>query len=214
MKGKRTIAIADDHVLFRQGLISLFRDHTQIEVIIEVGNGLELINELKEKKPDVILLDISMPVMDGIKALELIQKKYPCIKVIIISMYFEQGIIYSCMKKGANGYLPKCAGIDTVQEAVNVVLEKGYYFTDEVAKALARGALQKNIENPFHAPTLSEREIAVVKLICQQMTIKEMANSLSLSPRTIDSYIERIYQKTGVKRREGIVVYAAQNNLI
>jgi DNA-binding NarL/FixJ family response regulator len=211
---KKTIAVVDDHDLFRQGIVALFRDYTEIEVVIEAGDGVDLMNQLKTKSPQVVLLDINMPRMDGITALDQLHKKYPNIKVIIISMYFEQNIIFTLMKKGAHGYLPKHADIDTVVDAVYSVLEKGFYFTEAVSRALAQGALKQEILNPFHSQSLTDKEIAVVKLICKQLTIKEMARQLSLSPRTIDSYIEKIYQKTGVRRREGIVMYAAQNNLL
>lgn len=215
MRTKKTIAIVDDHDLFRKGIISLFKEFPEIQILIESGDGQDLLNQMKTKQPDVILLDISMPEMDGIQAIDKIKRKYPDVKVIMLTQYTDEQTIYHLMEKDANGFLPKSADIETIVDAIYSVVDKGYYFTDTVSKAMVKGASNRQKSKPgFHTPSLSPREIEVVKLICKQMSIIEIGQKLCLSPRTIDSYIKNIYEKTGAKKREGIVIYAAKNNLI
>lgn len=215
MRTKKTLAIVDDHDLFRKGIISLLKEFPEIQILIEAGDGQDLLNQMKTKRPDVILLDISMPIMDGIEAIDKIKKKFPEVKVIMLTQYTDEQTIYHLMEKDANGFLAKSADIETIVDAIYSVSDKGYFFTDEVSKAMVKGASnrQKN-KLDFHAPSLSPREIEVVKLICKQMSIIEIGQKLCLSPRTIDSYIKNIYEKTGAKKREGIVIYAAKHNLI
>ncbi|HXB41895.1 MAG TPA: response regulator transcription factor [Bacteroidia bacterium] len=215
MKPKKTIAIADDHTLFRNGMASQFKEFEEIDVIMQAGDGKDLLNQLKFKQPQVILLDIKMPVMDGIEVLPLIREKYPDVKIIMLTQYFDDSIIYHSMEKGAHGFLPKETDIERVIDAIYAVIEKGYFFTDEVSKAMTRGAADKRkAAKPFATCTLTDREIAVVRLLCKQMKIKEIAGKLNVSPRTIDSYMEKIYEKTGAKSREGIVFYAIEHKLL
>lgn len=215
MKAKKTIAIVDDHTLFRKGMASLFDEFEEIEILFDSGNGKDLLNQLKSKQPQVILLDISMPVLDGLEVLPIIREKYPEIKILMLTQYFDDGMIYIAMEKGAHGYLQKEADIEQVVDAIYSVLGKGYYFTDEVSRAMTKGAANKRkMSKPFATCALTEREIAVVRLLCKQMKIKEIAEKLNVSPRTIDSYMEKIYEKTGAKSREGIVFYAIDHKLL
>jgi DNA-binding NarL/FixJ family response regulator len=214
MKEKKTIAIADDHFLFVEGLSSLLKEYQNIEMLFQASNGKDLLNKLKKKMPQVILLDIRMPEMDGIETLEAIRKKYPDIKVIMLTQHSEEQMIYHLMEKGANGFLAKNTDVEVVVDAIHSVLEKGYYFNERVSKALARGASKRKLIMPFNTSALSSREIEVVKLICKQMTVKEIAKALCLSPRTIDTYKENIFQKTGARNSVGVVFYAMQYNLL
>lgn len=215
MKIRKTIAIVDDHSLFRKGIMALLRDFEEIDVLFEAGDGNELLSLLKTKQPHVILLDISMPGLTGIEITTTLKQKHPSIRVIILSQYFDNQTIYKLMQKGANGFLPKDAEIETIVEAIHMVTEKGNYFTEAVAEALAKGAIssEKN-KLPFNAPALTNREIEVLRLICKEKTIKDIGTILHLSPRTIDTYIEKLYQKTGARKREGLVFYAVDNGLL
>lgn len=212
---KKTLAIVDDHFLFRRGMISLLKEFKELSVIIEAKDGHELLEKLKTKQPDVILLDIQMPVMDGIEATIQIRKKYPNVKIIMLTMHSGEQMIFHLMEKGANGFLPKDADIEVVVDAIYAVIEKGYYFNEKVSKAMVKGvAGNKKTTLPFHLPALSAREIDVVRLICKEKTIKEIAKELCLSPRTIDTYRENIFQKTGAKNIVGIAFYAVKYNLL
>lgn len=212
---KKTLAIVDDHFLFRKGLISLLKEFKELSVIIEAKDGQDLVDKLKTKHPDVILLDIQMPVMDGIEAIIQVRKKYPDIKIIVLTMHSEEQMIFHLMEKGANGFLPKDTDIEIVVDAIYSVIEKGYYFNDKISKAMIKGVTEnKKALLPTHLSALSAREIDVVRLICKQKTIKEIAEELCLSPRTIDTYRENIFHKTGAKNIVGIAFYAIQYNLL
>lgn len=215
MKPKKTIAIVDDHTLFRNGMVAQFKEFEEIDVLFQAGDGKELMNQLKFKQPQVILLDIKMPVMDGLEVMPIIREKYPDIKIIMLTQYFDDSTIYHSMEKGAHGFLPKEIDIEKVVDSIYTVIEKGYYFTEEVSKAMTKGAANKRkAVKPFASCTLTDREIAVVRLLCKQMKIKEIAEKLNVSPRTIDSYMEKIYEKTSAKSREGIVFYAIEHKLL
>jgi DNA-binding NarL/FixJ family response regulator len=215
MKKKKTIALVDDHGLFLKGMTSLLKEYEEIEILFQAMDGRDLLTRLKVKQPQVVLLDIRMPELDGIEALGQIRRKYPNVKVIMLTQHNEDQMIYHLMEKGANGFLPKNADIDVVVDAIYAVIDKGYYFNERVSKALAKGASSNRKELlPFNVPALSAREIEVVKLICKQLTVKEIAEILCLSPRTIETYKENIFQKTGAKNNVGIVFYALQYDLL
>ncbi|MGZ4049682.1 MAG: response regulator, partial [Bacteroidia bacterium] len=174
-----------------------------------------LIESIKQMQPQVILLNIQMPVMNGIETLSVIKKKYPDIKVIILSGKIEEKLIFHSIEKGANCFLYKDIEIKTLVGAIYSVTEKGYCFNEMVSKAMMKGILyNKKNTLPMSSSSLSNREVDVVKLICKQKTIKEIADTLCLSPRTIDTYRENIFQKTGAKNIVGVALYAIQHNLL
>ncbi len=219
MKLKKRIALVDDHDLFRKGMGSLLKEFEEIDISMEAVNGKDLFNQLTNlspaKHPHVILLDIQMPEMDGIETTMQLKKKYPGIKIIMLTMHNEEQLIYSLMEKGANGFLEKNTDIEVVVDAIYSVIEKGYYFNDYISKAMVKGVSNHKKMIRFNTVNaLTDREIVVIRLICQQKTIKEIAEELSLSPRTIDSYRENIFLKTGAKNMVGIVFYAIEHNLL
>lgn len=215
MKLKKTIAVVDDQYLFRQGLISLLKEYDDLDVIMEASNGKELLEKLNIKQPDVVLLDLEMPLMDGIETTIAIKLNYPAVKIIILSMHTDDEFIIHLLEKGASGFLPKDKDIEVVVGAINSVLENGYYFDARVSSAMLKGLVQTKKVNPsFSSQYLSEREIVVVNLICKEYTNKEIADKLCLSPRTIDAYRSTILLKTGAKNTAGIVMYAVKYNLL
>ncbi|MCW3083962.1 MAG: DNA-binding response regulator [Bacteroidetes bacterium] len=219
MKSKKRIALVDDHDLFRKGMGSLLKEFEEIDISMEAVNGKDLFHQLTNlsptKHPHVILLDIQMPEMDGIETTMQLKKKYPAIKIIMLTMHNEEQLIYSLMEKGANGFLEKNTDIEVVVDAIYSVIEKGYYFNDYISKAMVKGVSNHKKMIRFNTVNaLTDREIVVIRLICQQKTIKEIAEELSLSPRTIDSYRENIFLKTGAKNMVGIVFYAIEHNLL
>lgn len=196
-------------------MISLINDCKNISVLFEADNGKELLDKLKTEKPDIILLDIEMPEMDGIEATSIIRKKYQDIKIIMLTMHDDTALIYDLLHKGVNAYLTKCAEPKNVIEAITTVYEKGYYLDDKAIKALTRGLGENTpFKSTFSTIALSQREIEVVKLICNEFTIKEIADKLNISPRTVDTYRERIFTKTSSKNIAGVVMYAIKNNLV
>jgi two-component system, NarL family, response regulator DegU len=209
------ISVVDDQQLFRKGLISLLREYDHLELVHEASNGREFLEKLEEDKPDLVLLDLEMPEMDGIKTTEVLQKEHPDLKILIVTMHNDEAIILHLIEKGAHGFLLKDDPIEAIVDAINGTMETGYYFNDRVSQAMLKGIVKKNMIKPkFGETSLSEREIEVAKLICQEMTNKEIADRLFLSARTVDGHRERILQKTGAKNTAGIVIYAMRNGLV
>lgn len=212
------LAIADDQVLFLKGLRLLIRSFEDIELIIEANNGQELIDAIATNQPDVILMDLRMPVMDGLEATEKIKALYPDIKIILLTMYDEERLINHMMKAGANGYLLKNEEPNILKEAIHTVVEKEFYFNDYVSKALLRG-IQKNHKEVRPWETidnlqLTKREMEVLGLICQERTSAEIADELFISIRTVENHRKSLLTKTDVRNTAGLIIYAIRNQLI
>lgn len=215
MKLPIKLAVVDDHALFRKGLIALLKEFPELEVTIEASNGEELLEQLKKKRVDVILLDLQMPVMDGIETTERLQNKYLGTKIIIITSHNEEGFIHHLISKGANGFLLKDQDIEIVIDAIYGVIENDYFFNDRVSRAMVKGLLDSNKIRPtFKEVSLSEKEVIIIRLISQELTNKEIAEKLIVSVRTIDGHKERILQKTKAKNSIGIIMYAMRHNLL
>lgn len=214
MKKKITIGIAEDHDLVRQGLVMLLDDEDELEVKCEASNGEELLECLKQNKTDVILMDLDMPVLNGLQTLKIIRKKYPSLKVIMLSMYYSDDFISQCIKEGARGFLPKNCSIEKVVDAIYAVHEQGYYFDDKVSKALLLKIINDDNFNPtFSQDTLSAREKEVLELICEEKNNNEIAELLCISNRTVDTHRQNILKKTNAKNTAGIVIYAIKNGI-
>lgn len=214
MKFRKTICVVDDEILFRKGIIALFKGYKHINILFEAENGKELLEKLNVRQPDVVLLDVEMPFMNGIDATELIRSKYPKLKIIILTSYATKDLMFTLIEKGANAFLSKNTDVKILVKAISQVINKGYYFDYETSEAMAKGIVELNKPKPNFKPTkLSERELEVLKLICKEHTNREIADLLCLSPRTIDTYRESLFEKTGAKNAVGVAVYAMKNNL-
>lgn len=213
-KQKIDIVITDDHKLFRKGIASLLEDFDFIENIYEAGNGVELLNLLEEKEPlpDLVLLDLQMPEMDGAEAARKIREKYSDLKIIILTMQDDAQIILYMIQLGVNGYLMKNAEPDELEKALRDVIRKDMYFPEGISK-LVYGSLNKK-KSSLKVDDLTEREIKVLKLICKEYTANEIADELHLSPRTVEGYRTKLLDKTGAKNLAGLVVFAFKNELV
>lgn len=214
-KTKIRVALAEDHQILRQGMMAMLSTEEDFEMVFDVSNGAELIERLTNNSVDVVILDIQMPIMNGLDALKIISQKYPEIKVIMLSSYYENEMIYQAITDGAKGFLPKHAEIEVVIEALNKVMLEGYYFDDKVTPKLI-SMLTKNgiIFPPFELDTLSNRELEILPLICQGMKNKEIADQLFISERTVENHRKNLFIKTKSKNAYGLVIYAIKNGLI
>lgn len=212
---KTRIAVVDDQQLFRKGLIYLLEEFKEMDVIIEAENGKQLIDKLAKKMPDVVLLDLEMPEMDGPTTLAWLKAKHPKIRVLILTMHNEEPIIAHMVENGAHGFLLKNDPIDTIVDAIHSVMDTGYFFDDRISKALlTRLITGERIKPKFNKVFLSERELQIVKLICEEFTNKEIADKLCLSVRTIDGHREALMEKINARNTVGIVMYAVKNGLV
>ena len=210
------VAIADDHVLFRAGVKSALSVHKDIKMIAEADNGMQLLTVLKHIQPDVILLDIQMPIMDGIITLPEIKKLYPEIKVIMLTMHNDHTMISKLMELGANSYLTKNSDSEIIYQAIKTVHEQEYYFNQLTNKALIDGLRTKRQAEaslPVDAK-LSDKEIAILRMICEEKSTKEIADLVDLSPRTVEAIRDKLKVKTGAKSLAGLVMYAVKSGII
>jgi|SRR5678816_258589 DNA-binding NarL/FixJ family response regulator len=209
------VAIADDHALFRTGVKTSLSGHKDIQMIAEAENGMQLLNLLKHIKPDVILLDIHMPIMDGYTALPEIKKLYPDMKVIMLSMNNDPSIITRMMEIGANSYLTKESDSETIYHAIRTCFEQEFFFNDLTNKALLNGLrMKKPAEASMPEVNLNDKEVTILKLMCEEKSTKEIADIVDLSPRTVEAIRDKLKTKTGVKSMAGLVMYAVKAGIV
>jgi DNA-binding NarL/FixJ family response regulator len=209
------VAIADDHALFRAGVRTSLMGKKDVELIAEADNGMQLLNLLKHIDPDVILLDIQMPIMDGIQTLPEIRKLYPHIKVIILSMHNDHSMISKLMEIGANSYLTKNSDSETIYQAIKTCYEQEFFFNELTNKALLSGLRTKRTEpGTPQEINLSDKEVTILKLMCEEKTTKEIADIVEISPRTVEAIRDKLKTKTGAKSMAGLVMYALKSGII
>ena len=208
---KHTIAIVDDHLLFAQSLKSLINTFDNFEVIDHALNGKIFIDDLKDKSslPEIVLMDLNMPIMGGLETTKFLNEHYPNIKVLALSMDDDESSILKMIKNGAKGYLLKDIHPDILKEALQCLINEGYYHSKMVSDTLVHS---------LHPVTKTEikligRELEFLKLASTEMTYKEIADVMNLSPKTIDGYREQLFKKLEVKNRIGLVIYALKNEL-
>ncbi len=209
-----TIALVDDHSLLRKGLGQLIESlgHT---VLFQVDGGKEFIETLASSPvPELVLMDINMPEMDGFATTEWLLAHHPSIPVLALSMYDNEASIIRMLKCGAKGYILKDCEPKELQAAIEAILTKGYYYSELVSGRLIN-AINK-MEGNGHGTTasLTERETEFLKFTCTEMTYKEIAEKMFLSPRTIDGYRDALFEKLTVKTRVGLVMYAIKNGIV
>lgn len=209
--------VCDDHKLFRKGMVGLLEDFDNVAEIMEAGNGIELLQVVEEMdpKPDLILLDINMPEMDGITVAPKIRSTYPNTKIIILSMEDDTQIVSHLISQGVNGYLLKNADPDELELAIKMVIKNGFYFSSVLSGAVLGAANSDNEpEETVKTVDLKERELEVLQLTCKEFTAAEIAKKLLLSTRTVEGYKRSLLLKTGTKNLAGLVIYAIKNNLV
>jgi len=213
---KIKLVIADDHSLFRKGLISMFKEMPAFRVIGEAGNGKELLALLKRKTPDVVLLDLKMPIMDGVEVTEYMKKRYPDIKIVVLTMYDNQKFIIHLVELGVNGYLLKNTDPGEMEKTIITVMKEGFGFNKYVISVMRNTILHQHKQKPsFEAEAdFTKRELEILKLICEQYTNAEIGKKLHRSARTVEGYRKQILAKIGAKNTAGMVLYAVRYGLI
>jgi DNA-binding NarL/FixJ family response regulator len=209
------VTLTDDHVLFRKGLASIIREFEGVELVAESGNGKELIDQVAQLNPDVALIDLNMPVMDGIRATAYLKEHFPLVRVIIVSMIDQPEYIVKLIRMGANGYLLKNAEPAEVEKAIKQVYSADYYFNERTSAALLDDLLRERaIHKAAESQALSTREIEIIQLICKEQTNQEIATQLGISPRTVEAHRRHIMEKIGAKNTAGLILYGLKHQLI
>jgi DNA-binding NarL/FixJ family response regulator len=210
------VIICDDHALFRSGVKIALSHKKDIEIIAEAENGQQLLNTLHAIQPDVILLDITMPILGGIETLPEVKKMYPDVKVIMLTMHNDHSMIAKLMEMGANSYLTKDSDSDTIHEAIVTCRKNEYYFNSLTNLALIDGLKTKrsNDSTLNIDAQLSEKETHILKLMCEEKSTKEIADMVDLSPRTVEAIRDKLRAKTGAKSMAGLVLFAVKNGIV
>jgi DNA-binding NarL/FixJ family response regulator len=210
------VSIADDHKIFRDGIKMALKDREYLKILWEAEDGRDLMHKLKLKQPDVLLMDIRMPEVDGVNAIGMIRKEYDGIKIIVLTMYDDQEMITKMMEMGANAYLTKTTDPEEIYQAILTCMNDDFYFNDLVNKAVLlklqhKKAVRQYYPNPVK---FSEKEIRILKCIAEDKTTEEISKEVFLSPRTIETIRQTMKQKVGAKTIAGLVMYAMRNKLL
>ncbi|GAA4207294.1 response regulator transcription factor [Pedobacter jeongneungensis] len=205
-----SIAIVDDHTLFRSGLASLLEEFDEIEIAFEAVNGVDLQTKIsRHSEIQLVLMDINMPVMDGFAATKWVKTNYPNVHVLALSMLEDEKAIIGMLKAGAGGYMLKESTPSDLLTAIKVIVDKGFFVNE-----LVSGRLLVALKDTDTKPIFSNRELTFLQYCSTELTYKEIADLMNVSPRTVDNYRESLFAKLNIKSRTGLVVYGIKNNLI
>ena len=213
-KGKKTlVAIADDHSLMRNALAKLIGSFGDYAVLFEANNGKEIRPLIHEHGiPDIVLVDVNMPEMDGFETTKWLHSNYPQIKVLVLSMLSDERTIIRMVRLGAKGYLLKNAEPEELKEALDSVMSKDVYLPDVISGKLISG-LHRDADRDEDAISLNEREREFLRWVCSELAYKDIAEKMNLSPRTIDDYRQNLFAKLNVHSRIGMALYAIRNGI-
>jgi len=211
------IAIVDDHILFRKGLISLIEILSKDYVILfEADNGLDLQRKIDVANlPDIVLMDVNMPEMDGFASIQWLKEKHPSVKILVLSMIEKEETIVRMLKMGVKGYLCKDVEPKELDEALTALANKGFYYTDFITSRLVHSLQNdmKEITRPINDHLINRQEKDFIQLACSEMTYAEIADKMCLSPKTIDGYRNSVFEKLQVKSRVGMVLAAIKRGM-
>jgi DNA-binding NarL/FixJ family response regulator len=212
------IAIADDHQIFRDGIKMALSNKANLKMLWEAEDGKDLMHKISIKKPDVLLMDIRMPEIDGISAIEMLRKEYEDIKIIVLTMYDDQQMISKMMEMGANAYLTKTTDPEEIYEAILTCMNDDFYFNSLVNNAVMGRLMQKkNVKHHYGSTvpiSFSEKEIKILQLLAEDKTTEEISKIIFLSPRTIETIRQNMKSKVSAKTIAGLIMYAMRNKII
>jgi DNA-binding NarL/FixJ family response regulator len=210
------VAIADDHKIFRKGVILSLKAYHNIRFILEAENGEELIKGIEQEQPDIVLMDLKMPIKDGIETTKYLNKHFPEIRILILTMFEDERFVGHLMDSGANGYLLKSTEPAEIKQGIMDVMNTGFYLNNFVNRVLIKKNYAKQKFNPNlnNQIVVSEREKEVLSLVCMEYTAHEIAQKMEISARTVEAIKDRLMERFGVKNSVGLVFFAMKNSLI
>ncbi|MFT5252588.1 MAG: DNA-binding NarL/FixJ family response regulator [Flavobacteriales bacterium] len=211
------IVLVDDELLFRKGILFLLEREDNIEVVYEASNGIELIDFLNQATtlPDIVITDLKMPFLDGVEATKIIHKEFPEIKIIALTSYDSNSFVANMIDMGASSYIVKNATPQELIKTITEVARKGFFYNENVMKIIQEDfTTNKNNKKGITNHFLTNREVEVLQLICEQKTTAEIGEILFISPRTVEGHRNNLLLKTESKNIAGLVFYAIQNNIV
>lgn len=219
MKKRYDVVLVEDHTLMRKGLASMVNGFGEYQVMYEVSNGKELIEKLDPNHlPDLVLMDVNMPEMDGYSTTSWLKRHFPDVKTLALSMYDTENAIIRMFKAGVRGYIMKYCNPADLKQAMDALIQKGYYYSELITGRLIHTINKYDnpdsteIENPLSV--LNDRELEFLRYACTELTYKEIASKMYLSPRTIDGYRDTLFDKLRLKTRVGLVTFAIRNGIV
>lgn len=209
-----SIALVDDHTLFRKGLAGLVQIADEnIRIIFEADNGIDMQKKINDKQqPDIILMDINMPEMDGFESVKWLNKNYPQIKVLVVSMVENEDSIIRMLKLKVKGYLSKDVEPQELRNALHSIMSRGYYYTDFITGKLVHTLQSEDEKEAFH--NLSDKERRFIQLACSEFTYNEIAKEMFVSVKTVEGYRDQLFNKLELKSRVGLALYAVKHGLV
>jgi len=214
LNNKPDILIVDDHLIFRQGLISILSSQNIANVIGEASNGIEFLQLLSRLTPDLVLMDIDMPHMNGFEATEMAIQKYPDLKIIAFSMFSDEEYYYKMLDRGVKGFILKTCGINELESAIHNVMMGDSYFSNELLRKIINNLGRSNDNKAVSTEKLTNREIEVLQQICLGLTNEEIAVKLDISPLTIKSHRSNLLEKTICRNTPALILFAIKNKIV
>jgi DNA-binding NarL/FixJ family response regulator len=209
-----TVALVDDHTLFREGLVNLLREFDDIHVLFSASNGLDMQEKLLQHGiPEVVLMDINMPQMDGYAATYWLKQQHPTVDVLALSMYEDDLSIIKMLRHGAGGYILKESKTAELVRGIRTITGQGYYMNEVVSGRLLHSIRESGLPGSSFR-NLTDRELQFLELCCSEFTYKEIADKMHVSPRTVDNYREELFDKLNLHSRTGLVLYAIKTGLV
>ena len=210
------VAIADDHKIFRDGIKMALKDKDYLKIIWEAEDGRDLVHKMLLKKPDVLLMDIRMPEVDGINAIGILRKEYEEVKIIVLTMYDDQEMISKMMEMGENAYLTKTTDPEEIYQAILACMNDDFYFNDLVNKAVMMKLQHKKSAKQYYPNPIkfTDKELKILRLLAEDKTTEEISKEVYLSPRTIETIRQNMKTKVGAKTIAGLVMYGMRNKLL
>ena len=211
MKIRKKVIIVEDHTIFREGMKRVISEMEDMELVGEAENGAVFISMLKKVEPDIVLMDIQMPEMDGIEATEKALKIYPNLKILVLSMFGEEEYVYSMVDRGVSGFILKTSGLADFNRAIKKILDGQQYYSEEIMAILVKKF--RSYDSPDKL-VLLEKENEVLRLLCKGLSNNDIADKLFLSVRTVEGYRNKLLQKTGSSNVLNLVIFAVKNKLV
>lgn len=214
--GKIRILICDDHKIIRDGILAMLEDMKNIEVVAEANSGHQAVDHCRSKEVDLVIMDITMPEMDGIEATRIIKEEFPNIEVLALTMMKEDEHIRQMVAAGASGYISKSSGMEELADAIEIIMKGDHYFGQEAVDTIMQDLVKSSGKKKTSSATeaLTEREQEILEHICMELTNQEIADKLFISVRTVDAHRRNLLKKTGARNTAGLVKYAINNKLI
>jgi len=208
------VIIADDHQLFREGLVNLLANSDEVEIVAKAENGKDAIEKAEKYMPDLILMDIGMPIINGVEATQILHSKHPGLKIIALSMHSDKHYIKGMLEAGASGYLLKNSTYNQLLDAIKTVYGGKKYLSEQITDVLIDNYLGKNEVLPVKAPELTDREFEILKLYAEGKSAKEIAKQLFVSTKTVGTHKQNIMEKLHLKSTVEMAKYAIKNGIV